>query len=249
MVLAEAYFDESESRSAGVFGVAGYAFKKDAAVALSVEWMKVLRDYGLTHFHMVDCAHGAGEFRRLSKEQRIEAQTRLFGVLKEHMALGICVTFDTALSPDIRSASLHGVGGLDPYTLCSYVALDRAAKWAVAEDANMAYVFEAGSANQVKSNALMAGLFIRPAVKDRLHYVSHSFIGKTDAVGIQCADILAWQCVKDRKNSAEGRPRRRDFNSLLEKDHVAVHLGVEQVRALLPVLAKIEAQRASLAPA
>jgi Protein of unknown function (DUF3800) len=244
VIFADAYFDESETKDPHVFCVAGYIFRRDRAEALEVCWHDVLGDYGLSHFHMVDCAHGNGAFRALTREQRVEVQTRLFDLLKAHMQRGICVTFDMRLAPMLEQTVLHGVSKIDPYTLCAYVALDRAAAWArkLGEDVEVRYFFEAGSANQRRANELMRGLFRSTLVSDRFHYAGHAFISKRSAAGVQCADILAWQATKDRKSVVEGRARRKDFNSLLERDHYAVHLDVRSATPLLRSLKRFERQ-------
>ena len=70
--LVEAYFDESGSHSGSpVLCVAGYLLDSENAKPLTKEWTDVLAPKGLTHFRMVDCAHGAGEFAKLSRDERI----------------------------------------------------------------------------------------------------------------------------------------------------------------------------------
>jgi len=65
--MLEAYFDESGThRGSPVMCVAGYLFDSDQAFRLDQEWGATLADFGLSHFHAVDCAHGKGEFESLT---------------------------------------------------------------------------------------------------------------------------------------------------------------------------------------
>lgn len=244
MILAETYFDESETADGRIFCVAGYVFQKDRLAALEDVWSAILVEFGLSHFHMVDCAHGNGEFARLTIEQRVEVQTKLFDALKEHMDHGICITFDTAAAEQFQAATLHGVVGVDPYTLCAYSALHSAGIWArkQSEPIQVAYFFEAGSANQAQANRVMHKLFDDPPVADRFRYAGHSFIPKRNSAAIQCADILAWQGAKDRKSLAEGRPRRKDLMNLLEREHYFTHLDANNAGRMLRALKRHERQ-------
>ena len=241
-MFAEAYFDESESRNPGVYCVAGYVFTKERHEALRAIWVGILQEYGLSHFHMVDCAHGNKEFRRLSMAQRVEVQTRLFDALKVHIERGICVTFDMSLAPQVAKAVLHGVANVDPYTLCAYVALDRVAAWgrSLGESVEVKYYFEAGSAGQVKADHLLRDLFSSKLIANRMRYGGHAFISKRKAVGVQCADVLAWQAAKDRKSIIDGRPRRKDFESLLESEHYAIHLDATSATRMFKALRRQE---------
>ena len=65
------------------------------------------------------------------------------------------------------------------------------------------------------------------AKQEQYRYAGHAFVPKEKSPAIQAADLLAWQWYKDKKNQGEGRPRRKDCASLLEKHHNAVHLDRE----------------------
>ena len=66
MSLMEVYFDESGSHDGSPFlCVAGYLVESERAKAMTSEWNEAVFSRGLSHFHMIDCAHGANEFAKL----------------------------------------------------------------------------------------------------------------------------------------------------------------------------------------
>ena len=70
-------YESASHDGAPILCVAGLIFKKSEAIKLGHEWAKVLRWKKLPYFHMVECAHGNGEFAKLSKDERIEVARRM----------------------------------------------------------------------------------------------------------------------------------------------------------------------------
>lgn len=68
----EGYFDESGDLESEprIFCISGYFFTKPNAAEMDRRWAKALWDYKLPYFHTVDCVHGRGVFKHLSKEDR-----------------------------------------------------------------------------------------------------------------------------------------------------------------------------------
>ena len=84
VVMVEAYFDESGSHDGSpALCVAGYIYWPDECLKLDLGWKVVLEKYDLPYFHMVDCAHGAPPFDKLSKGARIECEKEIIPAFKE----------------------------------------------------------------------------------------------------------------------------------------------------------------------
>ena len=83
------------------------------------------------------------------------------------------------------------------------------------------------------------------AVQDKAsdyRYPGFGCFPKRKSYAIQAADLLAWQWYKDKKNQSEGRPRRKDCESLLQLHHNAGHLDRSSLTTMLqnaPVMSRI----------
>lgn len=219
------FFDESESKDPWLFCVAGYIFERDTCNAMEAPWTALLEEFGVPFFHMVDCAHGAKSFKVLSRESRITLQTKIFDLVKAHMKMGLCVSFDMRNCDLLAQINFPGIskGPVDHYTLCCYWCISEVARQAHLErmHGDITYFFEAGALHQRFAAALLADVFR----SRRYRYGGHHFVTKTASAGIQAADILAWQWLKDRKRELHRQPMRRDLASLLQQPHRRCHLG------------------------
>src|ERR1700754_5155029 len=134
LALVEAYFDESigqgrdkvSGRMIPILCVAGYLFHNDQAKALCDDWKAVLDGHGLPYFHMVDCAHGAGIFKGIPKNERASIAARMIGNIKRRTLVGIAVSVNlehwNELAPD---SPIIG----SPYSFCISVAMAGVHKW------------------------------------------------------------------------------------------------------------------------
>jgi len=228
VALVEMYFDESEADNHSILCVAGYLFQKEKAVLLEPKWRAILLENDLPFFRMVDCAHGNGVFSHLSndKPKRIEIQTALFDLLKEHMECGFVYSFDLNYKHLCPNTIMNGVGLFTPYSLCCYWGLMGARYWSeqTSFDGKIAYFFEAGHSSQSQANGIMQQIFDVPELREAYRYAGHAFVNKQDSVLLQCADILAWQWGKNVKERAKGNLKARaDLLSLLDKPHYTAH--------------------------
>ena len=89
-----------------------------------------------------------------------------------------------------------------------------------------AYFFEAGHESRSKAEKVIRAVLTNPFAKmNDVHfgYVAHSFVAKREAAAVQAADLLAWQWATDVRHQMEGRPRRKDFESLSQAPLRGVH--------------------------
>ncbi len=231
VMMIRAYFDESGTHvGSPLTCVAGYLFKDRDARLLDRKWGEVLDSAGLHYFHMVDCAHGVGEFKAKSKPERISIETKLISLIKKHATLGIVAS--------ICDSDFYQVAEREssPYVLCLTWCLAGVAQWAAATkfDGKISYFFEAGHASQSLANSAMEGLNKSAVLKTGTRYHSHVFIGKEDARPLQAADLLAWQWHTDWKNTHGQKPRARrlDLLNLLGVPHLHSHLELANLRAM-----------------
>lgn len=219
MTLVEAYFDESGSHEGSkTLCVAGYLFEKGQVTRLSEEWAAVLDKYQLPYFRMVDCAHGNGPFANLSRQQRIQVEANMIGILKRRAGMGFAESVDVAAYYDVVPPELRVAGS--PYSFCVRNILDAIGGFFHFHKfrGKSAYFFEAGHESRAEADRVIEALFINPLI-ERVYkhgYVSHSFVLKREAPAVQAADLLAWQWATDVRHEAENRPRRKDFESLMQ---------------------------------
>lgn len=217
----EAYFDESGSHSGSpILCVAGYLFEKDKCRQLDLEWAEVLHGFQLPYFRMVDCAHGAGPFEQLNRQERIQCETLMIELVKKYMLQGFSVTVDE-IQYDIWRRDEYPLFG-SAYTWCCWMSLLAVESWAEKAnfDGKIAYFFEAGHDSQAESNRVMTESMDIPGVR----YASHAFAKKRDMRPLQAADMLAWHAAKFRKEWLRGnRKPRADFRSLVMKNTATFH--------------------------
>jgi len=242
-VLVEAYFDESCTHGGSpTMALAGYLFRQDQSEEMAEVWRRFLETKGLPFFHMVDCAHGTKPFDKLSPQERVLVETRLIGLVKRHTIQGLGVTIDLEIFKNrFGEKSFMGT----PYSLAFYFITRGVARWAenTKYKGEIAYFFESGHGSQTEAHELVSiGLRV-PEIRAQMHYAGHAFVEKAKSPQVQTADLLAWQMTKHLKNKALGRPRRRDYDSLMGHPHYIAHLGDESFSRLQPLWDK---QRQSL---
>jgi len=241
-----AFFDESGShKGAPVLCVAGYAFEKRAARMLARDWNGILTRFRLPFFHMVDCAHGNEDFSTLTKKQRIEVATAVIGIVKKYAAHGFAVSVDTQAFGDVMPS---WGPTQSPYAFCARCVIDEMGRWffKVGFRGKSAYFFEAGHESRSEAEKIITAVLTNPLWKvSDVHYgySPHSFISKRDSAAVQAADLLAWQWTTDIRHRLNGRPRRKDFESLLQAPLRGTHFDRERLLSYIELLKEFGAHR------
>jgi hypothetical protein len=127
VAFIEAYFDDSGTHlDAEFLTVAGYIFERNQARQLDREWRAVLHRQSLPFFHMVDCAHGNGHFRDLSKSQRLEVEVASIALVHRYAEKGIAVS----LNEREFTSSLPSQEALkNAYVYCCWMCLIAVRNW------------------------------------------------------------------------------------------------------------------------
>jgi hypothetical protein len=228
-MMMEAYFDESGTHAnSPVMCVAGYLFTEEQALHLDREWAETLTEFGLSCFHMADCAHGVKEFSNLDGKKRTELVIRLVGIIKRRMEIGIAVSISETDFGRIDAPNWERGG---PYALAALQVLAAVVSWAdkYSYTGKISYFFEAGHKHQSLTNNAINLLRERDQKRgaNYLRYHSHTFAGKTDLRPLQAADLLAYEWQKELRRiniPPRRRTTRRSLDSLLKRTHITQHL-------------------------
>ena len=215
VALIEAHFDESiGSKPRRVLCIAGYVITDRGARRLTREWCNALKQYDLPYFRMSACAHGNYPFDKLSMAQRISVEKRIIAITRARTIKGFAAIID--LEEFEQYMPKHElIGG--PYTFCTHVVIGGIAHWVAQSkfEGDIAYVFEAGHESEAEAGRIMHKIFTNPDLKSGQRYASHAFVDKAKSPPTQAADLLAWHTYTEFRHRLEGKPRRKDFASLL----------------------------------
>jgi len=217
------YFDESW-KDHRVFAIGGYVCHDRLWRRISASWKhRRLRD-GVQCFHAADCEDGRGEFKQLTKEQRIQLKTDLIQIVSSDSELG---GFGTAVIIEdfkkVRESSDRAkkVLGPSPYYLCfqtllSDVCIEIEKVAADKPGVSVASVFEeqeefSGRAKKLYNEFKSINLTYAP----RLGVLTYA--SKTKFVPLEIADNLAYETMKEILNNKYDptRPRRISMEKML----------------------------------
>jgi hypothetical protein len=170
VTLAEAFLDESGTHAGSpALVVAGYLIERSNSEAMAKAWNEVLTRYQLSYFHMVECAHGNGEFAKLNMTDRIAVQTQMIAIIKQFTVQGIGVIISYAdFTKRFGEKCFYGTA----YTFAMHVIWRGIALWAEKTDfqRQIAYFFEAGHKSAGEAHQLMSLAISAPEIRNQMHY-------------------------------------------------------------------------------
>lgn len=211
-MIFEAYFDESGdiSKDPGIFCIAGYFIESKNAKLMDDEWRKVLKDHKLSHFHMVDCAHGIGEFEGISTPERVEIEKKCISLIHKYTMVGFSVV---SYGHDYEKET-------DVYSSCAAYCVEAFRVYLSAfrlDQHDIAYFFESG--HQFKGAPYNK---IAEWINESGSPIS--FLDKRASSILQAADLYAWQLRKYLQDQISGQRKiRKDFEALMEHAHDIFH--------------------------
>lgn len=232
MTLAEAYFDESNTHVTNQrLCVAGYIFEKDNALTQGKLWHSMLDCWRLPHFHMVDCAHNSGVFSHLPRQECDLAAREAIKIIKETASTGVGISIlESDFKEIIPNLKFYG----SAYDACARYVIGGVAHWVEQSkfDGYMHYFFESGVATEKNAGHCILDMMRDDDIRNESHYSGHTFGKKSDHLGLQAADILAWHVGTDCRRAINGEPIRKDFQSLLEIPHEVLHISREMLEKI-----------------
>lgn len=222
MKLVNVYFDESGTHDGSKFlTLAGYWFDASQSDRFTREWAKALTRLGLEYAHMTDCALGFGQYKQLSRDDRVLSEKLLIKCIKRRSKFGLSVTID----PLRYNEAMKDVEGApSAYTFCLMTLVNHLG-WVASSQGfagEIRYIFESGHRSQSEANRFLNAI---PKHGSRwteaIRYGGHTFADKRESLPLQAADMLAWQTGHYFKRKSEGFDKpRKDLVALTRKyDH------------------------------
>jgi hypothetical protein len=209
MALWEAYFDESgdDGRSTE-FVIGGYVMPSDRAKLMETSWNEMLVRYGVSAFHMVDCAHGSEDFKNLGKDRCDQIAREAISLVNKFATYGMCYITNTT-----KMKSPH-----DVYSFLGANLLLRIEGYIRSKDkdADLACFFESGHGSQQIAKKEFETVCEKYSA-GVLSKASVTFAPKCKLAILQAADLLCWQTskfIKDKFITKARRPRK-DFLHLM----------------------------------
>lgn len=245
LALAESYFDETNThKGAERLCVGGYIFVKDDAEAQAMRWAALLEKWKLPYFHMVDCAHNCGVFGHLDETECDMAAREAIQIIKDTASAGIGVSvLEFDFLEIVPSLKAYG----SAYDACARDVITGVAAWIdnTRFEGYMHYYFEEGTDTETNASFCIKQMVQDKEIRKEFCYDGHSFVPKIRSPGVQAADILAWHVGQDCKRKLQGKPMRKDFDSLCEIPHKVVHITPEMLKERAEIISS-ELEKAGL---
>ncbi len=233
--LANVYFDESGTHAdSRVMSMAGYWFDAEQARKFSRDWAKVLDSFGIKAAHQTDCALGFGEFKNMSKEQRVDFQKLLILHIKRRSKFSVAI----ALGREMYRAIFSSVAGAPTaYTFLLLLCVNKIAEEIEFRNyrGKVVYFFEAGHADAHEANRFMnfMGEQTRLGAAKQFRHSGHEFVDKAGALPLQAADMLAWHLRHFFERALDGYERpRKDYAALTRKQDLVTVIEPPHLLAL-----------------
>lgn len=192
----DGYFDESERQERSEpISVAGYVFKPAAYKSFCRAWRRMLLagPKPTTHFHMTHLYARSYEYEGWTVEQRADVLRLAVEAIRQHMYCGISVMFSQsefeAVAPPLWRFEYGSI-----YVAACQMVLRATAYWMDQHRSFLpiAYAFESGHRFWDEADSILKGTGKHPTLKRLYRYRTHFALDKTEAYGLQAADLLAW---------------------------------------------------------
>lgn len=235
MVFSNVYFDESGTHSGSrVMSMAGYWFTADQARKFSRDWGKELARFGINAAHQTDCALGFGEFRNMSKSERVEVQKALILHIKRRSSFSIAIALGRSMYENIFDGV---VGAPSAYTFLLLLCVNKIAEEIEYRQysGKVAYFFEAGHADANEANKFMNFIAeqTRLGAAKQFRYGGHAFIDKSEGLPLQAADMMAWHVRHYFERAIDGHETpRKDYVALARKQDLITVVEAPHLLAL-----------------
>ena len=215
VVILKAFFDASSRPKTKVFCLAGFAFRKLQLQKFDRDWWRLFGRYG--GCHMKELAHRTGRFGGIDDIEQRRLIKEAVAILQKRACYGLVVS---CWKHEVHAVLPRWVKGFEgAYPLCSHMAmtmLGARIRRSGADD-RAAYVFESGDEYSGSAHEFMNRAEKSPEVMESYRHYSHSFVQKKDALALQAADLLAWECAKflEETLAQRIRPMRLSLAHLL----------------------------------
>lgn len=210
-----AYFDESaDGMQSRIFAVAGWVGWEGDWLLIEPQWSEILAAVGIKTFHMKDCESHWGEFRGWTPEQKVKLVSDLIGLIERsgvppHGLVGFWSGVDIRdYDALVRGRPLPWED--DPYFLCFLHCVKQILPFTdgLPEGVKIDFVFDR---NEKLRKRLLAAYEQARSLPDlepyRGRFGTAIFSSRAESIGLQVADLLAYECYKHQDNIASDAPR------------------------------------------
>lgn len=206
IIVLTAYMDESHDSGAKVFAVAGYIGSPAEWFELERHWAKRLSEDGIKCWHAADCESGFGEFKALSKPQRIALKTDLVSLTNSSNVVGFGTVMDLE---DHRKALAKPAGKKKigkPYHMCLQLTIITISRNVRNLPDIVAYVVDQQEEYSGYAKAVMDDFKkVNPLSAPKIGTLTYA--SKAAFVPLQVADNLAYECMKLLLNNLHDKER------------------------------------------
>lgn len=218
--MVSAYFDESSEGDSknGLLAVCGYVLDMAGVDGLMPEWKRMLDEYRLPYFHMVECNSCTGVYDHLDDEGCDRCAREAIRIARLYPLHGHAFVLNQTEYRDI----LQDRGfDCDPYSFMVWSAFLHVNKWVDQNrpDEKISLFFESGYRTQRRANELLQAA-TQDALSGRNRVSSYTFVRKEDSEPTQAADLVAWHIRKGYENFFKGKPIRKDTEALIHDKRI-----------------------------
>jgi hypothetical protein len=180
-------------------------------------WLETLAAFHLKQFHMSEYVHSRGAFEGWTKEKHLALATKLFPIIPEYARWGVAVAmvkaeFDEGLRGYPKTREALG----DPYGCCFNwlisIVLERIQE--MGREVRLEFIHEDNDYTATAQETWKA-ICQRDTYKQ---LASFSFAPKSEFVGLQAADVFAWEAQK--RLAEPERPERKSLSALRSKKSI-----------------------------
>jgi hypothetical protein len=231
MAMFTAHFDASgQEHEHPYMIVAGFVSSTKEWIGFSEEWLKVLKDYGLSAFRAADCQNFEGDFKKWKnngkERKRLQLWSDLLGVIKKYtfykFGVGIVIKDWQDSFTEERREELK----LNAYVMCAMSCAERVKLWARRQNiaTPIEYVYESGDIGSGLLHQYMVDDgFPAPIFKHKQDRIIND-VFHPSCTPLQASDFLAYETFIAKKIArkkgvlALGRPARefRDMPELVK---------------------------------
>jgi hypothetical protein len=192
------YLDESGSfGDTRVLAIAGYSAQAVEWARLEHAWKKMLKRIGVGVFHMRECLHRRGAFEGRTIDDSREALTQVVDAILSHEVHGIGAAVLLRDYDDVIVGSTREDIG-DPWHLCFRHVIKEVAERIdrLPKDEWVAFVCDLQEEYSGEAERLYRRINETPDWPNRRQLGSLTFGSRQDEVGLQVADVLAYETFK-----------------------------------------------------
>jgi hypothetical protein len=244
-VTLQAYFDESGTQSDDpVLVLAGLLAPAENWESLSVEWQRLIDDWGIQFFHMSEFENNQGPYKTWRNEGVREIRLNaLLDLICNHAKAYVSIAvseerFRQVYGADVKSNLKYAIAARTLFSSISTLDRDgrRLSEYGLDVE-RIAFFFESGARGIGNVERIFNRYYNQPLHRWLFRLVDFTFGGKKDYPPLQAADIVAYEAFKHwiwQFNSDHSRPHRYPWRRLSVLPSITGHVSVADLEIWKP---------------